>query len=140
MKESATTALSFIRSHAEELGVDDTFFDSHDIHVHVPAGSIPKDGPSAGVTMLAALVSLITGKKVRPRLAMTGEITLRGEVLPVGGVKEKIIAAHRAGIRSVILPLWNKKDMEDVPRHIQDQMDFSFTDKMADVILHAFDL
>ena len=139
MKESATTALSFIRSHARELGVDDTFFDSHDIHVHVPAGSIPKDGPSAGVTMLAALVSLITGKKVRSRLAMTGEITLRGEVLPVGGIKEKIIAAHRAGIRSVILPLWNKKDMEDVPRHIQDQMDFSFTDKMADVILHAFD-
>ncbi|MEE4363779.1 MAG: endopeptidase La [Desulfotignum sp.] len=139
MKESATTALSFIRSHAGELGVDDTFFDFHDIHIHVPAGSIPKDGPSAGVTMLAALVSLITGKKVRPRLAMTGEITLRGEVLPVGGVKEKIIAAHRAGIRSVILPLWNKKDMEDVPRHIQDQMDFSFTDKMADVILHAFD-
>ncbi len=139
MKESATTALSFIRSHAEVLGVDDTFFDTHDVHVHVPAGSIPKDGPSAGVTMLAALVSLVTGKKVRSRLAMTGEITLRGEVLPVGGVKEKIIAAHRAGIRSVVLPLWNKKDMEDVPRHIQDRMNFSFTDKMEDVIFHAFD-
>ncbi|MCF8091326.1 MAG: endopeptidase La [Desulfotignum sp.] len=140
MKESATTALSFIRSHAGKLGVDDSFFDTHDIHIHVPAGAIPKDGPSAGVTMLAALVSLVTGKRVRPRLAMTGEITLRGEVLPVGGIKEKIIAAHRAGVRSVVLPLWNQKDMEDVPRHIQDQMGFSFTDKMEDIILHAFDL
>jgi ATP-dependent Lon protease len=139
MKESAATALSFIRSHAEKLGVDDTFFDTHDIHIHVPAGSIPKDGPSAGVTMLAALVSLATARKVRPRLAMTGEITLRGEVLPVGGIKEKIIAAHRAGVKSVILPLWNRKDMEDVPRHIQDQMDFTFTDKMEDIVFLAFD-
>ncbi|MCF8089319.1 MAG: endopeptidase La [Desulfotignum sp.] len=139
MKESAATALSFIRSHAKKLGVEDTFFDTHDIHVHVPAGSIPKDGPSAGVTLLVALVSLVTGRKVRPRTAMTGEITLRGEVLPVGGIKEKIIAAHRAGVKSVILPLWNQKDMEDVPRHIQDQMNFTFTDKMEDIILHAFD-
>ncbi len=139
MKESATTALSFIRSHAVKLGVDDAFFDTHDIHVHVPAGSIPKDGPSAGVTMLAALVSLITAKKIRPRMAMTGEITLRGEVLPVGGVKEKIIAAHRAGVRSVILPLWNQKDMEDVPRHIQEQIHFTFTDKMEEIISHAFE-
>jgi ATP-dependent Lon protease len=139
MKESATTALSFIRSHAGKLGVDDAFFDTHDIHVHVPAGSIPKDGPSAGVTMLAALVSLITAKKIRPRMAMTGEITLRGEVLPVGGVKEKIIAAHRAGVRSVILPLWNQKDMEDVPRHIQEQIHFTFTDKMEEIISHAFE-
>jgi ATP-dependent Lon protease len=139
MKESAATALSFIRSHAEKLKVDDTFFDTHDIHVHVPAGSIPKDGPSAGVTMLVALVSLISNRKVRPRLAMTGEITLRGEVLPVGGIKEKIIAAHRAGVKSVILPLQNQKDMEDVPRHIQDQMSIVFTDNMEDIILHALD-
>jgi ATP-dependent Lon protease len=139
MKESAATALSFIRSHADKFGVDDAFFDTHDIHVHVPAGSIPKDGPSAGVTMLVALVSLISGRKVRPRLAMTGEITLRGEVLPVGGVKEKIIAAHRAGVKSVILPLRNQKDMEDVPRHIQDQMSLIFTDNMEDIILHALD-
>ena len=139
MKESAATALSFIRSHAGKLGVEDTFFDTHDIHVHVPAGSIPKDGPSAGVTLLVALVSLVTGRKVRPRMAMTGEITLRGDVLPVGGIKEKIIAAHRAGVKSVILPLWNQKDMEDVPRHIQDQMNFTFTDKMEDIILHAFE-
>ncbi len=139
MKESAATALSFIRSHAEKLKVDDTFFDTHDIHVHVPAGSIPKDGPSAGVTMLVALVSLISGRKVRSRLAMTGEITLRGEVLPVGGIKEKIIAAHRAGVKSVILPLQNQKDMEDVPGHIQDQMSIVFTDNMQDIILHALD-
>jgi ATP-dependent Lon protease len=139
MKESASTALSFIRSHAGKMGVDDTFFDTHDIHVHVPAGSIPKDGPSAGVTMLVALVSLISGRKVRPRLAMTGEITLRGEVLPVGGIKEKIIAAHRAGVKSVILPLQNQKDMEDVPGHIQDQMRIIFTDNMEDIILHALD-
>ena len=139
MKESASTALSFIRSHAEKLKVDDTFFDTHDIHVHVPAGSIPKDGPSAGVTMLVALVSLISGRKVRPRIAMTGEITLRGEVLPVGGIKEKIIAAHRAGVKSVILPLQNQKDMEDVPRHIQDQMSIVFTDNMEKIISHALD-
>ncbi len=139
MKESASTALSFIRSHADRLGVDDSFFDTHDIHVHVPAGSIPKDGPSAGVTMLVALVSLISGRKVRPRLAMTGEITLRGEILPVGGVKEKIIAAHRAGVKSVILPLRNQKDMEDVPKHIQDHMSLIFTDNMEDIVLHALD-
>jgi ATP-dependent Lon protease len=139
MKESASTALSFIRSHADKLGVDDSFFDTHDIHVHVPAGSIPKDGPSAGVTMLVALVSLISGRKVRPRLAMTGEITLRGEVLPVGGIKEKIIAAHRAGVKSVILPLRNQKDMEDVPRHIQDQMHFVFTDNMEEIISNTLE-
>lgn len=134
MKESASTALSFIRANAKRLAVDEGFFDTHDIHIHVPEGSIPKDGPSAGVTMLTALASLITDKKVRPRLAMTGEITLRGEVLPVGGIKDKVIAAHRAGIRTLILPQWNKKDMEDVPTHIQSTMEFFFTDKMEDVL------
>ena len=134
MKESASTALSFIRSNAERLAVDDDFFDTHDIHIHVPEGAIPKDGPSAGVTMLTAIASLITGKKVRPRLAMTGEITLRGEVLPVGGIKDKVIAAHRAGIRALILPLWNEKDMEDVPEHIKSTMEFFFTDKMEEIL------
>ncbi|WDP91258.1 MAG: endopeptidase La [Desulfobacter sp.] len=134
MKESASTALSFIRANAKRLCVDDAFFTEHDIHIHVPEGSIPKDGPSAGVTMLTALTSLITHRMVRPRLAMTGEITLRGEVLPVGGIKEKVIAAHRAGIRSLILPQWNEKDMEDVPAHIQSNMEFFFTDKMEDVL------
>jgi len=140
MKESASTALSFIRSHARELKVDETFFANNDIHIHVPEGSIPKDGPSAGVTMLTALISLISGRQVRPRLAMSGEITLRGEVLPVGGIKDKVIAAHRAGIKSIILPLWNEKDMEDVPDHIKNHMDFFFTDKMEDVLTRAFDI
>jgi len=140
MKESASTALSFIRANCEKLKVEETFFENHDIHIHVPEGAIPKDGPSAGVTMLTALVSLISGKQVRPMLAMTGEITLRGDLLPVGGVKEKVIAAHRAGIKNLILPLWNKKDMEDVPAHIKDNMAFFFTDKMEDVLNKAFDI
>ncbi|HAR33203.1 MAG TPA: endopeptidase La, partial [Desulfobacter sp.] len=139
MKESASTALSFIRSNTDRLAVDDTFFDTHDIHIHVPEGSIPKDGPSAGVTMLTTLASLITKRKVKSRMAMTGEITLRGEVLPVGGIKDKVIAAHRAGIRSLILPLWNEKDMEDVPEHIKSTMTFYFTDKMTDVLNTALE-
>ncbi len=139
MKESASTALSFIRSNADRLAVDDTFFDTHDIHIHVPEGSIPKDGPSAGVTMLTALASLIAKRKVKSRLAMTGEITLRGEVLPVGGIKDKVIAAHRAGIRSLILPLWNEKDMEDVPDHIKSTITFYFTDKMEDALNTALE-
>jgi ATP-dependent Lon protease len=139
MKESASTALSFIRANADRLAVDDTFFDTHDIHIHVPEGSIPKDGPSAGVTMLTTLASLITKRKVKSRLAMTGEITLRGDVLPVGGIKDKVIAAHRAGIRSLILPLWNEKDMEDVPEHIKSTMTFYFTDKMEDVLNTALE-
>ena len=137
MKESASTALSFIRANAERLKVDDAFFSSHDIHIHVPEGAIPKDGPSAGVAMLTCLVSLMTGRKVKSRLAMTGEITLRGEILPVGGIKEKVIAAHRAGIRTIILPLWNKKDMEDVPDHIRDAIQFHFTDKMNEILALA---
>ncbi|SMC82111.1 ATP-dependent Lon protease [Desulfocicer vacuolatum DSM 3385] len=140
MKESARTAMSYIRSHAEKLKIEDNFFDTHDIHIHVPAGAIPKDGPSAGVTMLTALTSLVTGKKVKNKLAMTGEITLRGEVLPVGGIKEKVIAANRAGIKSLILPLWNEKDIEDIPENIRKTMDFHFTDKMNDVLHRALEL
>jgi len=140
MKESARTAMSYIRSHARKLEIEEDFFDTHDIHIHVPAGAIPKDGPSAGVTMLTALTSLITGKKVKKKLAMTGEITLRGEVLPVGGIKEKVIAASRSGIKSLILPLWNEKDLEDIPEHIRDIMDFHFTDKMDDVLHRALEL
>ena len=140
MKESATTALSYIRSNAAKLNIDETFFDDHDIHVHVPAGAIPKDGPSAGVTMLTAITSLVKGRPVKKRLAMTGEITLRGEVLPVGGIKEKVIAAHRAGIKSLILPKWNQKDMEDIPENVKTSMEFNFTDKMQTVIKKAMDL
>jgi ATP-dependent Lon protease len=139
MKESATAALSFVRSNASDLGVDEDFFDSHDIHIHVPAGAIPKDGPSAGVTMLSALTSLLTEKRIRKDLAMTGEITLRGQVLPVGGVKEKVLAAHRAGIKTIILPAWNRKDLEDIPKKVENDIQFHFADKMQDVLKLALE-
>jgi ATP-dependent Lon protease len=134
MKESATAALSYIRSHAEALNIDKAFFEQHDIHIHVPAGAIPKDGPSAGVTMLTALVSLMIDKPVRQDLAMTGEITLRGQVMPVGGVKEKILAAHRAGIRVLVLPEWNQKDLQDIPKKVLKMIEFHFVDKMQKVL------
>lgn len=139
MKESATAALSFIRANAASLGIADNYFQTHDIHVHVPAGAIPKDGPSAGVTMLTALTSLLTNKTIKKDLAMTGEITLRGQVLPVGGIKEKVLAAHRAGIKTVILPKWNEKDLEDIPKEVQNKIDFRFVDKMRDVLSIALE-
>jgi ATP-dependent Lon protease len=134
MKESATTALSFIRSNAKSLDLDEDFFEKHDIHIHVPAGAIPKDGPSAGVTMLTALASLLSGKPIHKNLAMTGEITLRGQVLPVGGIKEKVLAAHRAGIKTLILPKWNEKDLEDIPKKVLKDISFHFPEKMLDVV------
>jgi ATP-dependent Lon protease len=134
MKESAIAALSFVRSHAKSLGIPEDFYENHEIHIHVPAGAIPKDGPSAGVTMLAALASLLTEKTVASDLAMTGEITLRGQVLPVGGVKEKVLAAHRAGIKTVILPTWNEKDLEDVPKKVRTALKFHFVDTMDDML------
>ena len=134
MKESATTALSYIRSNAKSLGIDENFFDKHDIHIHVPAGAIPKDGPSAGVTMLTALTSLLTKKTIKKDLAMTGEITLRGQVLPIGGIKEKALAAHRAGIKTIILPRWNKKDLEELPKKVLKEIKFHAVDKMEDVL------
>ena len=139
MKESATAALSFIRTHAKRLEVDEDFFEKHDIHIHVPAGATPKDGPSAGVTMLTAMVSMMTNKPIRKNLAMTGEITLRGKVRPVGGIKEKVLAAHRSGIKTIIMPAWNKKDMEDIPEKVQNDIEFVFVEKMMDVLKIAFD-
>ena len=138
MKESATAALSFIRSNAVALGIPEDYFEKTHIHIHVPAGAIPKDGPSAGVTILTALVSLITNQTVKKDLAMTGEITLRGVVLPVGGVKEKVLAAHRADIKTIILPKWNKKDLEDIPRKVQKDIRFYFVDDMFQVLKIAF--
>jgi len=139
MKESAAAALSFIRAHAAELGIDEDFYAKTDVHIHLPAGAIPKDGPSAGVTLLAALASLLTGRKVKKDLAMTGEITLRGQVLPVGGIKEKVLAAHRSRIHTVILPRQNKKDLEDIPKKIHRQIQFQFMDKMMDVLKLALE-
>ena len=139
MKESATAALSFIRANAKKIDIDEDFFETHDLHIHVPAGAIPKDGPSAGVTMLTALTSLLKNKTIDKDLAMTGEITLRGQVLPVGGVKEKVLAAHRAGIKKIILPEWNKKDLEDIPPKVKKEIRFHFVDNMINVLDLALD-
>ena len=139
MKESATTALSFIRANAKLLGIKEDFFEKSDIHIHVPAGAIPKDGPSAGVTMLTALTSLLTNKTIHKNLAMTGEITLRGQVLPVGGIKEKVLAAHRFGIKTLIMPRSNEKDLVDIPKKIQKEISFHFVDKMKDVLTLAME-
>ena len=134
MKESATAALTYVRSHTDILGLKDNFNQKMDIHVHVPAGAIPKDGPSAGVGMFTALVSLLKNKPVASGVAMTGEITLRGNVLPIGGVKEKVTAAHRSGIRTIILPHRNKRDLEEIPDHIKKDLTFHFAKEVMDVI------
>jgi len=139
MKESAAAALSFIRTNSKALGVPANFFDDTDIHIHIPAGAIPKDGPSAGVTMLTALTSLLTSRKIKKNLAMTGEITLRGAVLPVGGIKEKVLAAYRAGIKTIILPAWNKKDLEDIPVSVQKSIKFHFVNDMMEVLKLALE-
>jgi len=134
MKESAHAAMSYIRSKAKSYGIDDSIFQKQDIHIHVPAGAIPKDGPSAGVTMFTALMSLLTNRTIAHDIAMTGEITLRGLVLPVGGIKEKVLAAKRAGISKVILPDKNRKDIEEVPEHVRTTMKFFFVKEMDEVI------
>ena len=140
MKESAQAALSYVRSHAEELGIDSEFFQTTDIHVHVPAGAIPKDGPSAGVTVTTALASLLTGRRVRSDVAMTGEVTLRGNVLRVGGVKEKVLAARRAGVKTVILPEENRKDiLEDLPEDVRQEMSFVYARTMDHVLETALE-
>jgi ATP-dependent Lon protease len=133
MRESAQAAMSYVRSRADQLKVPAEFFAKHDIHLHVPAGAVPKDGPSAGVTIATALASLLTGRMVRNDLAMTGEITLRGQVLPVGGIKEKVLAAHRAGLKTVILPNRNEKDLEDLPQEVRDSMKFILVEKVEQV-------
>ena len=134
MKESAQAALSFVRAKAKWLGIEENFLDKTDIHVHIPAGAIPKDGPSAGVTMFTALASMLTGKPIRNDVAMTGEITLRGNVLPVGGIKEKILAAHRAGIKRIIMPDRNQKDMVDVPEQAKKEMEFFYVKKIDELL------
>ena len=139
MRESAQAALSFIRSRADTLGVSPTAFDDKDVHIHVPSGAIPKDGPSAGVTMTTALASLVSDRVVRADVAMTGEITLRGKVLPVGGIKEKVLAAHRAGIKTIILPKGNVRDLDDIPEALRRELEFVPVDTIAEVIQRALE-
>jgi ATP-dependent Lon protease len=124
MKESARIALSYVRGHADELGIDEQAFDDREFHVHVPAGAIPKDGPSAGVTMTTALASLLSGRPVKHTVGMTGEVTLQGRVLPIGGLKQKVLAAHAAGLTDVVLPERNRGDLDDVPEDVREQMTF----------------
>jgi ATP-dependent Lon protease len=140
MKESARAALSYLRMNARSLGIDRDVFSTTDIHLHFPAGAIPKDGPSAGVTILTALTSLFTGKSVRPRLAMTGEITLTGQILPVGGIKEKVLAAHRAGIHKILLPARNEKDLkEEVPEAVKKDLEIQFISEAHQLLTAAFE-
>ncbi len=137
MKESAEIALSYVRSHADGLNLPAAAFEKRRFHIHVPAGAIPKDGPSAGVTMTTALVSLLTDRAIRPEVGMTGEITLQGKVLPIGGVKQKVLAAHRAGLTEVILPARNGPDLDDVPEAVRDQMTFHLASDISQVLAHA---
>jgi ATP-dependent Lon protease len=137
MKESASIALSYVRAHADELGIDDPQIAGRRYHVHVPAGAVPKDGPSAGVTMTTALASLLSSRPVRAEVGMTGEVTLQGRVLPIGGVKQKVLAAHRAGLKEVILPERNGADLEDVPESVREQMTFHLATEIGDVLEHA---
>ena len=138
MKESAKTGISYVRSISEQYGIAEDYFERKDIHIHIPEGATPKDGPSAGITMATAVLSAITNTKVRADLAMTGEITLRGKVLPIGGLKEKILAAKTAQISTVLVPTQNKKDVDDIADEIKENINIKYVDNMTQVIDYAF--
>jgi ATP-dependent Lon protease len=140
MKESVRAALSYLQSHQDQLGIPNSEFEEHDFHIHVPAGATPKDGPSAGITMCTALASVLINKPVAQSLAMTGEITLRGDVLPIGGIKQKALAAYRAGMKKVILPRRNLNDLEEVPPEIKSKVEFIPVDRVSEVLWHALGL
>jgi ATP-dependent Lon protease len=137
MKESAAAALSYLKSRAKDIGIDPAIFDKNDIHVHVPAGAQPKEGPSAGVTVLTAMASILTGRPVRDDVAMTGEITLRGKVLPIGGIKEKVLGAHRAGLRRVLMPAHNEADLDDIPADLRKEMQFVMLESIDQLLREA---
>ena len=139
MKESSEIALSYVRSHSGDLGLAADIFEKRRFHVHVPAGAVPKDGPSAGVTMTTALVSLLSGRPVKSTVGMTGEVTLQGRVLPIGGVKQKVLAAHRAGLTEVILPARNGPDLDDVPEKVREEMEFHLADDVTQVLQWALE-
>jgi ATP-dependent Lon protease len=138
MKESADIAYSYVMAHLGEYGASEDFFDTHFVHLHVPAGATPKDGPSAGITMATALISMVVGQPVRPNLAMTGELTLTGQVLPIGGVKEKVIAARRIGMKVLIFPEANRKDFEELPEHLKKDLEVYFARLYEEVRRLAF--
>ena len=141
MKESARAALTWVRAHLDLVApdLDDSWFSENDIHIHVPAGATPKDGPSAGITMATALSSLLSERNIKSEVAMTGEITLTGQVLPIGGLKEKSLAAQRNGITTIIAPALNEADTDDIPEHLRDKIDFVFVDSIGEVLKHALE-
>ncbi len=139
MKESAQTALSYVRTKMADLKVDSEFFETHDIHIHVPEGAVPKDGPSAGITMATAIVSAILHRPIRREVGMTGEITLRGRVLPIGGLKEKTLSAHRAGLTTIICPKDNERDIEEIPESVREQLTFKLVSSADEVLAYALD-
>jgi ATP-dependent Lon protease len=140
MKESAQAAMSYLRANADRFGIEPELLEKSDVHVHIPAGAMPKDGPSAGITLLTALASLFTGVRVRHDVAMTGEITLRGRVLPIGGLKEKVLAAHRAGIKRVIIPDRNRADVEEIPAEVRGEMELIPVGRVEEVVAAALEL
>ena len=139
MKESAQAAMSYARANASSLGIEDQWFKQNDVHVHIPAGAIPKDGPSAGITISTSLISIMLDTPIRKDIAMTGEVTLSGKVLPVGGIKEKVLAAFNHGITKIILPIANKKDVSDIPKEFQEKINFLYVENLDEVIALVFE-